>query len=95
MKAALRRLKLEDLVSKIDQIDEQAALTLSEYPSGHTVERQRLIMAIARQIRSHLLDQARLGPRTLFASDCQQHHERGEAQPGGHHQRRGAVAHEQ
>ena len=66
MKASLRRLKLEDLLSKIAQIDEQAALTLAEYPNGHTIERQRLIIAIARQIRSHLQDQMRQGEREEF-----------------------------
>lgn len=63
MKAYLRRIKLEDLLVKVQQIEEQATLTLSEYPHGHTVERQRLIMAIAKQIRSHLSDQLRLGER--------------------------------
>ena len=66
MKASLRRLKLEDLLSKIAQIDEQAALTLAEYPNGHTIERQRLIIAIARQMRSHLQDQLRQGEREEF-----------------------------
>jgi hypothetical protein len=63
MKAALRRIKLEDLLSKVEQIEQQANLTLSEYPHGHTVERQKLIMAIAKQIRSHLADQVRVGER--------------------------------
>lgn len=60
---AYRRLKLEQLVTKIQQIEQQAVLTLHEYPNGHTVERQRLIMAIARQVRSHLLDQLEAGER--------------------------------
>ena len=66
MKAALRRIKLEDLLSKVEQIEEQASLTLTEYPTGHTIERQRLIMAIAKQIRSHLSDQLRTGDREAF-----------------------------
>jgi hypothetical protein len=66
MKASLRRIKLEDLLSKVEQIEEQANLTLSEYPHGHTIERQRLIMAIAKQIRSHLSDQIRMGDRESF-----------------------------
>ncbi|HZQ74692.1 MAG TPA: hypothetical protein VFB08_17380 [Burkholderiales bacterium] len=61
--AALRRMKLDDMIAKLEQIEQQAALTLSEYPHGHTVERQRLVMAIARQMRSHLEDQARYGER--------------------------------
>ena len=89
MKASLRRLKLQDLISKIEQIDEQAALTLSEYPNGHTIERQRLIIAIARQIRSHLQDQVQLGereprvaviPDLAFARDDEQRGERGKAE---------------
>jgi hypothetical protein len=56
-------MKLEDLVTKMEQIEQQAALTLDEYPDGLTVERQRLVMAIARQVRAHLVDQLRGGPR--------------------------------
>jgi hypothetical protein len=62
-RAALRRLKLEELIAKMLQIEEQAALTLHEYPHGHTVERQRLVLAIARQVRSHLQDQLNTGTR--------------------------------
>lgn len=36
-----------------------ALLTLHEYPDGLTVERQRLILGIARQLRSHLQDELR------------------------------------
>jgi hypothetical protein len=61
--AALRRMKLEDLITKMEQIEQQAALTLDEYPNGLTVERQRLVIAIARQVRAHLSDQLRAGPR--------------------------------
>jgi hypothetical protein len=61
--AALRRMKLEDLITKMEQIEQQAALTLDEYPDGLTVERQRLVLAIARQVRAHLVDQLRGGPR--------------------------------
>jgi hypothetical protein len=67
MNTSLRRLKLEDLLSKVQQIEEQANLTLTEYPNGHTLERQRLIMAIAKQVRSHLADQLRLGDREPVA----------------------------
>lgn len=56
-------MKLEDLISKMDQIEQQANLTLDEYPNGHTIERLRLISAIARQVRSHLKDQVEHGPR--------------------------------
>lgn len=61
--ATYRRLKLEELIAKIEQIEQQAALTLHEYPNGHTVERQRLVLAIARQVRSRLVDQLEAGER--------------------------------
>jgi hypothetical protein len=61
----LRRLKLEELISKLEQIEEQVSLTLHEYPHGHTIERQRLVLAIAKQVRSHLKDQLRAGQRTV------------------------------
>ena len=56
-------MKLEELIAKMEQIEEQVALTLQEYPRGHTVERQRLVLAIVKQIRSHLADQLRTGRR--------------------------------
>jgi hypothetical protein len=37
----LRRMKLEELLSKLEQVEQQAALTISEYPNGLTMERQR------------------------------------------------------
>jgi DNA-binding response OmpR family regulator len=36
-KNTLRRMKLEELIGKIEQIEEQVNLTLHEYPRGHTV----------------------------------------------------------
>jgi hypothetical protein len=68
-KVALRRMKLEELIFKMEQIEEQAALTLHEYPKGHTRERQRLVMAIAKQVRSHLLDQLEAGVRDSLAGE--------------------------
>ncbi len=62
-KIARRRMKLEELLTKIEQIEDQASLTLSEYPRGLTVERQRLIIGIAKQIRGYLEDQLRAGER--------------------------------
>lgn len=59
----VRRMKLEELISKMQQIEEQVALTLEEYPHGHTLERQRLALAIAKQVRAHLADQLRAGER--------------------------------
>ncbi len=70
-KIARRRMKLEELISKLEQIEQQAALTLSEYPHGLTIERQRLIVGIAKQLRAHLQDQARAGERKTSANDAQ------------------------
>lgn len=68
-KTDLRRLKLEELISKIAQIEEQVSRTLDEYPHGHTLERQRLVLAIAKQVRSHLADQLRAGQRVAIIPD--------------------------
>lgn len=62
-RSSFRRLKLEELITKMQQIEEQVAFTLQEYPRGHTVERQRLVLAIAKQVRAHLEDQLKGGPR--------------------------------
>ena len=48
---------------QLEQIEQQAALTLREYPNGLTLERQRLIMAIAKQLQAHIRNQLRGGPR--------------------------------
>ena len=61
----MHAMKLEHLISKLEQIKEQARLTLEEYPRGHTIERQRLILALAWQLRSHLSDQQRHAEREL------------------------------
>ena len=72
---SLRRLRLEELLSKIEQIEEQVSLTLREYPHGHTLERQRLVLAIAKQVRSHLMEQLRGGPRVaVLGNDAEQPH---------------------
>ena len=49
----------QEVIAKLQQIEEQASLTLHEYPHGLTVERQRLILGLARQLRSHLQDELR------------------------------------
>jgi hypothetical protein len=71
---SLRRLKPEELLSKIEQIEEQVALTLHEYPHGHTIERQRLILAIAKQIRSHLMDQLRSTRVAVLGDETEHSH---------------------
>ena len=58
-----RRMKLEELVAKIAQIEEHATLTLEEYPGRLSLERQRHNLGLARQIRAHLEDQLRAGQR--------------------------------
>ena len=70
----LRRMKLEELVTKLEQIEQQASLTLAEYPHGLTVERQRLIMGLARQLRAHLRDQLRHGGRHPAVNDTEANH---------------------
>jgi hypothetical protein len=45
---------LEELRAKLLQIEEQANLTLNEFPKTLTKERQRMIIALARYLRSEL-----------------------------------------
>src|SRR5687767_13102197 len=70
-KNTLRRMKLEELIGKIEQIEEQVQLTLHEYPRGHTIERQRLVLAIAKQIRAHLTDQLAAGGRKPVIAEAE------------------------
>src|SRR5687767_3242081 len=72
-KPALRRMKLEELIVKMQQIEEQVSLTLQEYPRGHTIERQRLVLAIAKQVRAHLSDQLAAGDRKAFTAAADPH----------------------
>ncbi len=44
----------QKLVAKLEQIEEQAALTLAELPKHLTKERLRLIIALARFTRTEL-----------------------------------------
>jgi hypothetical protein len=67
-------MKLEELLKKLEQIEQQAALTLAEYPHGLTVERQRLIIGLAKQMQSHLRDQQRHGRRDAAQSDMEAGH---------------------
>ena len=61
------------MLAKVEQIEEQARLTLDEHPHGHTIERQRLILAIARQVRAHLADQLASGERERVAPVTESH----------------------
>ena len=49
---------LDDFNQKLDQIEEQAQLTLAEFPKTLTKERQRMIIALAKHIRWLVLDGA-------------------------------------
>lgn len=49
-------MKPSDWVAKLEQIQEQAQLTLDEYPRSLTRERLRMIIALARQLRAELLE---------------------------------------
>lgn len=66
-------MKLEELIAKMQQIEEQVSLTLHEYPRGHTIERQRLVLAIAKQVRAHLTDQAQGGQREAIPTAAETH----------------------
>jgi hypothetical protein len=48
----------EELLSKLDLIEEQARLTLDEYPQHLTKERQRMIIALVKHIRWAVADSA-------------------------------------
>lgn len=41
-----------ELIEKLEQIEEQAQLTLAEFPKSLTKERQRMIIALARYLRT-------------------------------------------
>ena len=49
-------MELEELLSKLDLIEEQARLTHDEYPKHLTKERQRMIIALVKHIRWEVLD---------------------------------------
>ena len=42
----------EEFIQKLGQIEEQAQLTLAEFPKTLTKERQRMIIALARYLRT-------------------------------------------
>jgi hypothetical protein len=51
----------EELVTKLLQIEEQAQLTLEEFPKNLTRERQRMIIALARYLRTEAARQPFFG----------------------------------
>ena len=46
----------KELLSKLELIEEQARLTLEEYPQRLTAERQRMIIALVKHIRYAMTD---------------------------------------
>ena len=44
-------MEADELLSKLDLIEEQARLTLEEFPRRLTPERQRMIIALTKHIR--------------------------------------------
>lgn len=48
----------EELLAKLDLIEEQARLTIEEYPGQLKKERQRMIIALAKHIRLAATDPA-------------------------------------
>lgn len=48
----------EELLAKLDLIEEQARLTIAEYPEQLKKERQRMIIALAKHIRLAATDPA-------------------------------------
>jgi len=46
----------DELLSKLDLIEEQARLTLEQFPAHLVPERQRMIISLAKQIRWALAD---------------------------------------
>jgi hypothetical protein len=46
----------DELLSKLEMIEEQARLTLDEYPQHLTKERQRMIIALVKHLRWELAE---------------------------------------
>jgi hypothetical protein len=51
-----RQVERRELLSKLDLIEEQARLTLEEFPQHLTKERQRMIIALIKHIRWAIAD---------------------------------------
>jgi hypothetical protein len=64
----LRRMTLEQLISKLEQIEQQAHFTMREYPGTLTLDRQRLIVGLSRQLQIQIQDQLRGGARDPLAT---------------------------
>jgi hypothetical protein len=42
------------MLGKLSQIEEQAQLSVTEYPKGMGLERQRLVLALTRFLKAHV-----------------------------------------
>ncbi|MGQ0546258.1 MAG: hypothetical protein ACT4P3_13120 [Betaproteobacteria bacterium] len=60
----------EELISKLRQIEEQARLTLEEFPKNLTRERQRMIIALAKYIRADIEDRTPASAEALARLDA-------------------------
>lgn len=64
-------MNFEELLTKLAQIEEQANLTLADFPKTLTRERLRMIIALARYLRTEVGMQggARIGPEAPADGD--------------------------
>jgi hypothetical protein len=62
-----------ELLAKLHQIEEQARLTLQEFPKSLTKERQRMIIALAKYIRAELEDRTLPGATLPAIQDSSRH----------------------
>lgn len=60
-------MELEELLRKLEQIDEQAKLTLDEFPKSLTKERLRMIIALVGYIKTEATRAALFEP---LSDDC-------------------------
>ena len=59
----------DEILAKLKQIEEQAQLTLAEFPKTLTKERQRMIIALVRYIRAESERSAMFGRTPVSADD--------------------------
>ena len=62
-------MEFDELNQKLDQIEEQAQLTLAEFPKTLTKERQRMIIALVRYIRAEA-ERSGLFPKSDIVSEA-------------------------
>ena len=54
----MQKQEMEELLAKLDLIEEQARLTLAEFPAELRKERQRMIIGLAKDMRRAAVDPA-------------------------------------